>query len=229
MTRILAAAAPAYLPDRSCFAKMVRADCFVLADDLLFSKKGRVNRTQIKTAGGTRWMTVPVLTRAQGRQLIRDVQIDPTRHWAKKHWKTLQVNYQYAPYFEFYADAIAEIYHREWCFLLDLNRALLAVLRKALGIAVPETLSSAIPARPGVSASERIVQIARETGCDTYLAAAADRAFLDENIFAAAGIRLAFPDYAPKPYRQLFGPFVANLSVMDLLFNLGGSAAYDYL
>ncbi len=229
MTRILAAAAPGYLPDIRYVAKMAGADCFVLGDDIVFSKKGGVNRTRVKTAGGASWMTVPVLTRAKSGERIGNVRIDETRHWARKHWRTLQVNYQYAPYFEFYADWFAEVYRRDWRFLLDLNLAMLAVLQKALGLSRTEMLSSAIPVRPGLSASERIVQIARKTGCDTYLAAPADRAFLDEERFAAAGIRLAFSEWVPKPYRQLFGPFVANLSVVDLLFNLGGRGARAYL
>lgn len=225
MDRIVAAAAPAYLPDWNWFAKMARVDCFVLADDLPFSKSGTVHRTRIKTVQGVRWLTVPVATRGTGPRLIRDVPIDLTRHWSRKHWRSLQVNYRYAPYFDYYADAFAEIYHREWRFLLDLNLTMLAVLQDAFRLHVPQMMSSSLPAQPGVSASERIVQVVQACGGRVYLAAAADRAFLNADAFAAAGIRLAFLEDPPRPYRQLFGEFIPNLSVIDLLFNQGVAAA----
>ena len=55
-----AASPPHYLPGIDFFYKMSRAQQFVIADDLIYRDKGRVNRTLIKNASGMQWLTVPV-------------------------------------------------------------------------------------------------------------------------------------------------------------------------
>ncbi len=44
---------------------------------------------------------------------------------------------------------------------------------------------------------------------------------LDQGLFAEAGIPLRFFTVSPPVYPQLWGPFVPNLSALDLLFNCG--------
>ena len=95
----IAADKPAYIPAISYFYKMKRADMFVLADDILYRPQSAANRTAVKGTAGKQWLTVPVLSKGRGRQRIKDVQIDPIRHWRRKHWKALSACYQYTPYF----------------------------------------------------------------------------------------------------------------------------------
>ncbi len=52
--------------------------------------------------------------------------------------------------------------------------------------------------------------------------------YLDPNVFQAAGIELVFFKARPPVYPQLWGPFIPNLSALDLLFNYG-PAAHDIL
>lgn len=223
----LAANPPHYLPGIDFFYKMSRVQQFVIADDLSYRDKGRVNRARIKNASGMQWLTVPVRHRGAGSQWIRDVRIDGARRWGQKHRKTLEVNYRYSPYFEFYIDAFAEIYEREWRYLLDLDLALIGLIRKALGITVPLQRSSALDLAEG--ATEKIIDLAGKIGAGRYLAAPEDAAFLDQSRFQKAGVALAFSDYQPRPYRQQFGDFVPGLSVVDLLFNEGPEAKWILL
>jgi hypothetical protein len=41
------------------------------------------------------------------------------------------------------------------------------------------------------------------------------------NLFKEAGIEVVFQDYRHPVYKQLYGEFESNLSVIDLLFNCG--------
>lgn len=221
---ILAAARPSYLPHVSWFHKWATADCFMLADDIVFSPKSDVNRARIKTAQGTQWLTVPALRKGKGAQTIKDLKIDNIRNWRQKHWKTLLTNYRPTPFFEYYADFFETIYAREASFLIDFNTEIIAYLQKALKIEHPFLLTSEVEIARKNTPSARIVAIAKKMNCDTYLANPGDDVFLDKAIFDAANIRLQFQKFSPPVYTQLLGAFLPNLSVIDLLFNTGPDA-----
>ncbi|RMH94582.1 MAG: hypothetical protein D6681_13465, partial [Calditrichaeota bacterium] len=125
----VASQTPDYLPEAGYFYRMARADRFVIADDIVMSSSGMVNRCRIHRPDGVQILTVPILRKGKGPQLIRDVRIDTSRHWRKKHWRSLYLNYRYAPYFDYYADFFQKVYDREWRFLVDLNLEMLHHLR----------------------------------------------------------------------------------------------------
>ena len=216
---VLAAQQPLYLPNTSFFRRMALADRFVFADTVQFTSHDLMNRCRIKTSGGAQWLTVPILSKRKGKQKICDIRIEPTSNWRRKHWKSLQVNYQYAPYFEYYADFFAKLYHKEWKFLVELNLSIIEFLQTALGISTPTETSSRRNLHWG--ASDKIIGILNTLNCDTYLARAEDRHFLDNEQFGKAGKQLLIDSFSPPVYRQQFGNFIHDLSVVDLLFNEG--------
>jgi hypothetical protein len=219
---LLAADRPNYLPSIEYFHKMQHAGVFVLADDIQYTSPGFINRALIKSAGGKQWLTVPVLTRGKNRQIIKDVKIAADRHWWQKHRKTLQVNYQYAPYWEFYVDFFESVFQKEWVFLLDLNLEIIEFIRATLGIATPLRLASDLNITSrGV---ERIIDIVKKMDCRQYFAGQHDRSFLQTFLFEAAGVELFFHDFQSPVYRQQFENFLPNLSIIDLLFNFGPEA-----
>ncbi|RMF63502.1 MAG: hypothetical protein D6743_10650 [Calditrichaeota bacterium] len=217
---VLAAHPPCYLPSLPFFYKMGLADVFVLLDDYPYTTHGEINRTRIKTADGASWLTVPVRTRGRRGQLIRDVEIDTTRHWARRHGKTLQVNYIYAPYFDLLSEDLDAVYARNWHHLLDLNLELIRFARRVLELPARLKLSSELSVAAGPPA-ERLAGLLAETGCDVYLESASLRAHLVKKGYLGAGIRVEFVNFAQPRYHQQFGHFIPDLSVMDLLFNEG--------
>lgn len=221
----LGAHQPNYIPWSGYFHKMAVSDCFVLADDVQYSSQGYTNRTRIKTAQGAQWLTVPVLTKGRGLQSIRELRIDCSRNWRRKHWKALCRNYASAPCFELYADFFDNLYRREWHFLADLNIHIIAHLREALGIAGPLYLSSDLEI-PACDATGRIVQMAEKTGCTRYVSGRGGSTnYLREEAFREAGIELRYNEFTHPVYPQRFGEFIPGLSVLDLLFNCGSAAA----
>ena len=73
--------------------------------------------------------------------------------------------------------------------------------------------------------NERLISLCEQVGADTYLSGPAAKAYLDENLFAEAGISVEWLDYSRYPeYPQLFGTFVHEVSVIDLLLNTGPDA-----
>ncbi|MFQ5707185.1 MAG: WbqC family protein [bacterium] len=215
----MAAHQPNYLPLISFFHKMSQADIFVLADDYAYSKHSFVNRTRIKTADGPRWLTVPVLTKGRSPQLISQVEINPSEAWARKHLRTLHVNYKYAAFFEKYFDFFETLLARPWKKLLDLNLEIIDYLTSALDLKTRVLLSSEMKlAGHGV---ERLCNMLRTLGCEVYLASAEANSYLNRDEFSDSGFTLRFLESKLVPYHQQFGSFTPDLSVVDLLFNEG--------
>lgn len=215
----LAANLPTYLPDIGFFKKMLLADVFVLADDYQYSKHQLINRTRIKTASGVKWLTVPVRTKGRGKQLILSVEIDKTQHWQRKHWKTLLVNYIYAPFFEHFMDAFESIYRKEWQRLFPLNYEIIQLLQELLEIKTPLWLSSQLKVTG--RGTEKLLNILKELKCDTYLCLEGEEKFIDQQLFKENEINLMVIPFKEKAYHQQFGTFVPGLSIIDLLFNEG--------
>lgn len=58
-----------------------------------------------------------------------------------------------------------------------------------------------------------------------YLSGPAAKNYLAENRFKEESIELEYMDYSGyRPYRQLFPPFIHEVSILDLLFNEGPNA-----
>lgn len=219
---LLAAHQPNFIPWIGYFHKMAQADKFVLADDVQYTTHGFINRNYIKTGNGKQWLTVPVVTKGRGLQKINEVQIDKEQNWRQKHWNSLQLNYKYAPYFDYYADFFEQLYKKEWIFLVDLNIELIEFVRGVLKINCPIILCSDLDLSG--EATERILDMTKKTGCPKYLSGASGKNYLNENLFEDAGIDLIYNNFTHPKYHQQFGEFISHLSIIDLLFNEGARA-----
>lgn len=210
---------PSYLPWLGYFEQISRADVFVFYDDVQFEKGSFRNRNRIKTPSGPFWLTVPVLTRNRGPQLINDVVIDHKTGWGDRHVKTITQYYSRARYFNRYADDIFGVILKSFNFLSELNTELTLCLMKALGINTPTIRSSEL----GITGerTERIIKIVEHLNGNAFYEGAAGRAYLDPAVFARRGIRLLFQDYRHPSYTQFFGDFTPFLSVIDLIFHHG--------
>ncbi len=217
---IVAADYPRYLPSWRFFQKMANADLFLIADDLPFRMKLRINRTGIRSAEGRLWLTVPVLKKNLGTQNIREVRINPDCAWRQKHWKSLSIAYQLAAYFERYDLALEKVYRQEWTSLFELNITLIRLLREMLGITTPLKLFSEFSAAQ--RDEDRLLHCLQQAGASTYLC--------EENILPEQGknrlesrgisVRTIELDSHPR-WHQLFDPFIEELSLLDMLFNEG--------
>jgi hypothetical protein len=96
-------------------------------------------------------------------------------------------------------------------------------IKTMLGLNNRIILSSELNAIGG-ERSNRNVEICKSLGADTYLSGTGARSYNDEEAFRRAGVSFIYSDFAHPSYRQLWGEFVPNLSVVDLLFNEGSGS-----
>jgi hypothetical protein len=223
---------PCYLPWLGYLQRMAQADVFVLLDHVQFERANFQNRTRIRMPSGKpngpdyegRWLTVPVVQRSQ-KECIADKDIDNraegARLWSAIHLATLRHAYRDAACFDLYMPALKEILSARWQRLVDLNRAMLEVLRDAFGIRTPLVRSSELGVH-GVK-SELVLQICRRLGAHTFLGGmGGSRAYLEREAFARAGIDVVWQEFRHPAYPQCGdAPFIAGLSALDLLFNCG--------
>lgn len=210
---------PTYLPWMGYFDLMDSADVFVLLDTVQFEKQSWQQRNRIKTGEGTSmWLTVPVVQGLQ--QKVREVRIEASNPWRRKHWGTIHQHYKRAPYWSRYSEGLSALYLQEWEYLFDWNVAVLTVLREQLGITTPMLCASHIPASGG--RVELLANICHYLKADIYLSPVGSAAYIEENnIFSSEGISLIYQRFAHPVYRQIYGEFMTHMSVIDLLFNEG--------
>lgn len=215
---------PMYLPYIGVFNKIKSVDMFVFLDDAQYSNQYYYNRNRIKTPNGVQMLTVPV--KKTFGQKLNEVLIENNILWQKKHIKALNTNYNKAEHFKDYKDFFTDVYSTEWARLHDLNMKLLTYLLEQLEINTPFYFSSEILRGNELRGSERLVEICKNLEADIYLSGISGKEYLDLKIFEDAGIKVEFQDYKQREYMQLYGNFIPNLSIVDLLFNTGRNAKH---
>ena len=185
----------AYMRSVEYVARLLREESVVDLGEH-YIKRSQRNRAQILSANGVMSLTVNVENANRPRQRIKDVRIDYSKRWQHQHWVSIMSAYKSSPYFDHYAHLLEPFYKREWRYLVDYNMEYLSTLLRLLGV------------DDKVNISEKYVA-AREDDVDL-------RPKHNEG-----------STFVAEPYFQVFSdrmPFVANLSILDLLLCEGPQA-----
>jgi len=216
---------PSYIPWRGYFHQVYKADIFVFYDDVQYDKHGWRNRNRIKTQSGSHWLTIPVLHKGLISEhiLIKDILIDDSKDWRKKHWMTIQQAYGKAPYFAHYESLVKNFYLQEPRYLAEFTIGLTIALAKELGIRRTRFLRSSELKASGIK-TDHLVSILQILGADHYISGPAAQSYLEEDKLASAGVSLEYMVYSYPEYPQLYPPFDPQVSILDLLFMTGPRA-----
>jgi WbqC-like protein len=214
---VLTAHQPSYIPWLGLLAKIASADLFCLFDGVPMEGSGFENRQRIKTAQGAQWLTVPV--RRHIDTPIKDVMIANDQPWQRKHWRSIELAYQRAPFFNDYAEGVRAVISEPWERLVDLDAAMLAGFLHIFKIATPVVRASSYRFE-GVKSS-LVLDMSIHLGATEYVFGEKGRDYADVPAFERCGISVRFQHYKHPTYPQLHGPFVPNMGALDLLFNVG--------
>jgi hypothetical protein len=216
-----------YIPWKGYFDLIRSVDEFILLDTVQFSKGSWRNRNRIKTKDGLAWLTIPVYTSGRLLQNIEDTVVSDST-WATRHWRQIRDAYGRAPFFERYAAQFEAAYQSLRSDRLShINRTLTELLCNAFGIAT--RISSASDYHPGDGRMQRLIDLCQQAGATEYLSGPSARGYIDETLFAEAGIDLHFAGYSGYPeYPQPYPPFEHAVSAIDLLF-CTGPRAIDFM
>ncbi len=156
------------------------------------------NRCQILTANGVMNLTIPVDKVSGEKMLDKDVKISNT-DWQRVHWAAIESAYNNSPFFLYYSDDIRPMYEKKFDFLLDFNLKLQEIVTSLIGLDTKLVLT------------------------DSYT----ESNELDFREKLSPKYKGETPNFISVPYYQVFKEkfgFVENLSIYDLLFNMGNES-----
>jgi len=178
------------------YQKLHRYAVTCIAPDDVYVKQTYRNRCIIATTHGPQALTVPIVHDA-GTGLTRDIRISEHGNWRHLHWQALRSAYGESPFFEFYADDLAPFFERRWDFLVDFNMAITEKMCELLDINLRPTDNV------GLLPTDDFRDVIRPKH------------------------PLPDADFTPRRYYQVFeqkNGFLANLSIVDLLMNMGNES-----
>lgn len=216
---------PTYLPWLGYFDLIDQVDLFVVLDCVQFEKQSWQQRNRIRTSQGLQWLAVPVKAHGRFGQLIRDVEIGDCDFW-RKHERAIELAYRRCAFFgDYFPRVHALLQGLSSGSLVDLNLGLLQWLIEVLEIRTRVIRASSL-GQPG-KRTELLANICRCVGASEYISPPGSAAYLqhERRIFADCGIEIRFQNYQHPEYKQLYTPFLAFASVIDLVFNEGKMAA----
>jgi hypothetical protein len=190
----------AYLPSVNYFALLSQSEIALLERFEHYPKQTFRNRCTVYGANGPLSLTVPVTKGNLIKIYTKDIRIDYSTGWIKIHCKGIESAYNSSPFYQFYIDEIVDIFNKKHAFLYDLNLELIHLINDFAGI------------RTIVSGTNDYQPLAPE-GFKDY------RYLTNPKIKDASGFTFHFPQYT-QVFDTKFG-FIENLSIIDLLFNLG--------
>ena len=158
------------------------------------------NRCTVASANGLQILSIPIEKPRSLKCFTRDIRIAEHGNWQHLHWNAIISAYNSTPFFEYYTDDFLPFYKKKYKYLFDLNEELRNLICLLLDIS---------PA----------IEYSKEYRANL----AVDELDLREKIHPKKESYLK----SFKPYYQVFENrfgFQPDLSIIDLLFNMGPEA-----
>ena len=220
---------PNYLPWRGYFDQMDRAELFVLLTDVQYTRRDWRNRNRIRTEGGLKWITVPVV-KGPRDQLIRDTEVRD-EDWPTSHWDAIRGSYSGAAAFEQESEFLETLLEEQRAVrpLHQVCRDTLVRMARRIGIDTPIVdVSEFLPLEESqaLGATDRLVTVAHRAGATRYVTGPAAADYMDVDAFSAQGIDVGWMDYSGyASYEQVHDGFDGRASIVDALLNVGAERA----
>ena len=221
MSRTVVISQPMLLPWLGMFEQVAMADEFVHYDDVQFSKGSFSNRVQLKTVGGSIWLTAPLDRRRCG-ETIAETWMRPAAEWRPQHLRSISQALARAPHARDAIGLAEELYALPTDNLADFNIACMERIAAWLGLGAAFRRSSGMGI-PGAS-SRRVLEVCRALGATRYVTGHGAASYLDHAAFDAAGVEVRYMDYALRPYPQPHGTFTPYVTILDAIACCGRDA-----
>lgn len=191
----------AYWAPVEYYAKLYAADkaCIERYDN--YVKQTYRNRCVIAATDGPLALTIPTEKSATAKCPMKDVRISDHGNWRHMHWNAFVSSYRNSPFFEYYADDFRGFYEKKYSFLWDFNQEICNLVCELIDI---------YPQIEGTSEYRTELALNEQDFRDI--------------IHPKKDFKVEDPTFHAEPYYQVFKEkfgFLPNLSIADLLFNMG--------
>lgn len=189
-----------YLGNIQFYSKLVHFSEIWIEQHCHYTKQTYRNRCKIATANGVMALSIPTIKPATEKCKTKDIRIDNSQHWQQIHWRALEAGYNSSPFFEYYKDDFAPFYTNKFEFLVDYTFQLQSLVIALLELDCKVQLTDAYT----------IYDDALD-----YRDALSAKKEIEDNDFVISSYYQVF--------ENKFG-FIPNLSILDLLFNMGNES-----
>lgn len=209
---------PYFFPYIGYFQLIAAVDLFIVYDNIKYTKKGWINRNRMLRAGKDALFSLP-LKGDPDHLDIRDrflaTDFDP-----EKLVNQFRGAYHRAPHFGVTLPLVEDVVcYPDRNLFRFLHHALLRTTQH-LGITTEIRISSEIACDHTLRNVDRVIDICHAVRATTYINAIGGLELYSQDSFRKRGLDLRFLQSRPHHYDQLGDPFVAWLSIVDvLMFN----------
>lgn len=191
----------AYFAPVAYYALLFHEQDIVIEAHENYNKQSYRNRMFIGTNQGPLALSVNVEKGYETKCPIQEVRLSSHGDWLHQHEIALMSNYGSSPFYEYYIDDILEVLRSDEQTLFGLNEKIRERICELIGFSAK------------VRYSDQYLRNDSENFRD-----------LRNTLHPKKNILESVPEFVANPYYQVFGQkqsFMPNLSVLDLLFNLG--------
>lgn len=192
----------AYLAPIEYYTKLLSEDVILIEQWENYNKQSYRNRCTVASPMGESALSIPIEKTDKSKILMKDVRISDHGNWRHLHWNAFLSYYNSTPFFEYYEDDFRPFYDKKHEFLFDFNEQLRVLICQLIGIDVDVKYT------------------------ETYSKDFEGKDFR-ETIHPKKDWREVSENFSSVPYYQVFQNkhgFLPNLSIVDLLFNMGPEA-----
>jgi hypothetical protein len=196
-------------------------DKFIFFDDVNYIKKGWINKNNILLNNAAYKFAVPVKDASQNK-LINQIELSDYVNWCDKFLRTIEMGYKKAPHFVVAFELISRILKQPYQTISDVAQKSVTEIAGYLNFKTIFETSGEIKYNTNAeTGQEKVLEICKVKGANTYINPTNGRDMYNKEIFAQNNMELYFIQMHELRYKQ-FAPeiFVPFLSIIDvLMFN----------
>jgi hypothetical protein len=208
---------PVYLPGIILFNKIAMSDAFMFVGHCQNVPHSWHTRNKIRVGDRPHTLSVPVIRKNRFGQSINEAQLANV-HWRRKHLRTMEYSYRKRPFFDAYYPKLAELLMKDWRSLGEMDMTIIRTIMEWLEIKTP-VYDSENYCVEGAK-TDMVISMCQALDAESFLFNEGSRVYLEEERLASHGIQAYWQVFEHPTYDQ-GRDFIENLSIVDLLFNVG--------
>lgn len=217
--RKIAVMQPYFLPYIGYFQLINQVDIFVITDDYQYSKESWINRNRIINNFQQKMLTIPI-EKSSIITPINQKKISST-YDPEGFERIISNAYHKTKYYAEIFPLVNSIFSVKKYNLCEFLIESLSQMCNFLEIPLNLQFTSSFNLKNTLSGQEKIIEICRHLQAAAYINLPGGRSLYESTVFSDNKIELEFIQPKILPYPQLINQFIPNLSVIDLLFNVG--------
>jgi hypothetical protein len=190
----------AYFPPIQYFSEIINSENIYIETNENYSRQSYRNRCHILSCNGILPLSIPIIRQTNGENNISQIKIDYSTDWQRLHINAIISAYGKSPFFEYYSETIINNIKQKNELLIELNNNIVLSIFEILKI------------KNKLNKTERFIKEYTKETRDLRYTIHPKKSMSEDTVLLN------------NKYIQTFSDrfsFIPNLSVLDLIFNVG--------